>query len=729
MAISKRFGGVEIFIPGAYDTKNVILTGAAPSVAVGKVAIIGESTKGDSGRILQFSPEALSDLLSEYGEGPIADAARVLVNPSNDARIAQGASAIYVLKTNGSTKASTALGAYGTAKAIEFGAGGNQISVEFIKNDALADEVAGGEFDETSILSGDTFSIIELGTAINTFTFATDVVDNADLAAQLADAGNWSLGLPTDTVLVVSGTNGASVVTVSLVDDANDHLLGAKRQTEILSELAQGKMALPTGMVGNTVEPTLRSIVTKTSEGIVEDTADENLELGGRAYLDIGYVLGTTATLTITATQLITAVTGGTGTDLTLTLSDFATLDALAEYINTQPGYECSVSAGANGGLSPSVLDRVAAVGILCQETGACAQIKGDSYDVFRHFDATSVLVDLERASFIGLPVQAKTFLTGAVKGSSATSDFIAALTALEGIEDVDIVIPLVSQDASDDLVEDPTITDSASSYDVESIHIATRNHCKLMSSVRNRKERTCYLGFRGTFDECVQQSLALASEFCSLLIQDVSVAGADGNLVFKQPHVAAAMCAGMQAGGDIGEPTTAKIVAAGAIRHRKKQGLEPDLIEEFDPNKKGRQAIQNNLFVMKQRTAGGIKIMAQNTTYSRDNNFVFNRPSVIEAMNFIAKTIRAAMEDRYIGTKSRTATRDNIEAEMVGLMADFLRSDIIVGDDTNGGLGYKDLAVRIEGNTVFIDITVTVVQGIDFIFTNIAIDDIRVAA
>ena len=73
MASTRVFGGVTLYVPGAYDQKNVILTGSAPSIAVGKVAIIGESDKGRPGsvEVMQFSPQALSDLIAEYGSGPL----------------------------------------------------------------------------------------------------------------------------------------------------------------------------------------------------------------------------------------------------------------------------------------------------------------------------------------------------------------------------------------------------------------------------------------------------------------------------------------------------------------------------------------------------------------------------------------------------------------------------------------------------------------------------------
>jgi hypothetical protein len=41
----------------------------------------------------------------------------------------------------------------------------------------------------------------------------------------------------------------------------------------------------------------------------------------------------------------------------------------------------------------------------------------------------------------------------------------------------------------------------------------------------------------------------------------------------------------------------------------------------------------------------------------------------------------------------------------------------------------WKDLAIRIDGNAVIIDITATPVQGIDFILMNLNFDNIRIAA
>jgi hypothetical protein len=61
--------------------------------------------------------------------------------------------------------------------------------------------------------------------------------------------------------------------------------------------------------------------------------------------------------------------------------------------------------------------------------------------------------------------------------------------------------------------------------------------------------------------------------------------------------------------------------------------------------------------------------------------------------------------------------------------MSSFLDAEIIVGDDTNKKLGWKDLTVVMQGNTAKVDITITPVQGVDFILATITLDDIRQSA
>jgi len=949
MAITQIFGGATLYVPGCYTVRNVILTGGAPSVAVGKVAIIGEASNGAPGSagIMQFAPEALSVLIQMYGSGPIVDAARMLVAPSNDSRITSGASAIYVYKTNPSTQGTLTLlggtGNWGTITSQDFGQTANLVSVEVDKQnaiDAVANSsapvnltggsplgfaiLAGSAITNTgasmingnvgvapgtaitaggwtltgtshsndgtavaaqaaaytlftqmqtlglagtsipaildgqtltpgnyhtgaaslaasgagtltlngagtyiiytsstlvtgagglptisltggataanvyfivgssatinsgtagtfngnivantsisistgggvvngdmvalsgavtiagattvngqsvtvggSFAEGDTFTMRVEGGVVNTFTMPASVSSQVSLLAALNNSSNWSPALPSGLSFTTSGTDATAIVSIALAPLSTDETLGYGRTFELVSGSPDLLAALnmTPGLYVAQEQEAIRLLVQRALTNQTEDTNNSGGDIGGTIYMEVGYQ-GVSATMSIGINTLTTTVVGGSGHSLTLTLANFTTINDLAAYINAQPGYTANVPSGVNGGLNPNILDKVTIMGIASTGAGLTpGEVKADYYTVYAYVLANSSLITVANSSTgLGLPeATSTTFLSGAIAGASASSNFTAGLSALESIDDVDIIVPLVSQDATNDITENPSYTDPGSTYTVSSILAATNAHCNLMSNTANRKERVCYLGFRGTLPACETQALSLNSAFCSMLIQDVEVVNVQGNLQFMQPHIAASLAAGMQAGANIGQPTTKKDIQATAIRHVGQAGVKLSPANLFDPKTDLNIAIANGIFPLNNPSTGGIQIVVQNSTYSIDSNFVYNRPSVFSAMNYISKVVRQQLESMFVGTQNLgVKTQKSMEAEMMSIMADFLRSNIIVGDDSNNGLGWKSLSVRISGDAVFMDITVTPVQGIDFILVNLNFDNIRVSA
>ena len=109
MALNVNFNGTTIFKPGAFSKTNVNLSGVFQLAPTGIVAIVGESEGGEpssSSGILSFTSEDIAALVSIYKSGPIVDAARLLVAPARDPRVANGAGLIRVYKTNASARSS-----------------------------------------------------------------------------------------------------------------------------------------------------------------------------------------------------------------------------------------------------------------------------------------------------------------------------------------------------------------------------------------------------------------------------------------------------------------------------------------------------------------------------------------------------------------------------------------------------------------------------------------------
>lgn len=745
MAITQSFNGKTLRKPGAYSSLSTSLAGNLPVADTGIIGIIGEAAKGAPGDtsgvgVTTYDSAQLQDLIDNYGEGPIVDAARLLINPSNDVRITNGASRLYVWKTNSSTQATLTLATtWGTLTSANYGIKENLINAT-IAQDTAEDFVivAAGAFANASGAATDLTFRINGGALITVAKAGLDNIANAK--TNINSAINTALG-----TVAKAYCTGAAILQIDL-DDAAISGSGAPRDgLRIHMEIINNDCSLLCGftapqmdvdlcagetVTGLTAADATRSItINRQDDDLTEDTDDTTGELGGDCYLEIGYA-GTTATVSVSATQLTTSVTGGSGASLTLTLADYATLNDLATYINAQTGYTSAVPSNVNKGLAPSVLGRVVTKGC-CSTTAALkpGRIKADAYIVQNWFDNNSQLVTCVRTSYLGLPdVVAQTFLSGAALGSSATSDFTAGFTAFEAYR-MNTVIPLLSQDGANDITEDATYTDSGSAYDATSTHTNAIAHCKKMSNTQNRSERNCYLGFRGTFDECKAQSLALNSEFSSMFFQDVYVVNASGELEYKQPHMGACLIAGLQAGSEVGEPATYKYVNAYGIKHLKTTGTVPGSTELFTPETMYNQAIDNGLSHFEVPPSGGVRLVLHNTTYSKDANFVYNRAHVLEAAHNVAYNLRVQLESTFTGTKSKTGTAQSIRNYVINSLETFLTSNIIVGTDDNDGLGWSNLTVTISGSTASIDVTIWPVQGIDFQLISITLDNIRQTA
>lgn len=722
MAIIRNFNGASLRKPGAYSALQVKLDGGLPSIATGIVGIVGESSRGAPGTIdgvTSWDSSQFADLVAYYGDGPITDAAIALVNSSNDARVANGANQIKVYKANASTQASLALAtAFSTLYARSYGADGNLVGVKIDQDSAIVEATTMSTVDINfgGVETGFLLVVRENGAAVNTYTVSANLANIAALLVDFNNPANWTVP-PT-----LTATNSGNKLIITQNADANAHKLGVVRSFEIVS--ANAFFNLTVGLYTPAQGPARSFTVTRQMDNIIEDTDNSVGPIGGQAYMRVG-CNATTCTLTITATSLTTTAAGGPAS-LSLTLSSFTTISDLADYINSQASYRAVIPAGINGGLPPSVLDRVSAIGVASVALNP-GLIKADSYQVDKWIDQNSQLVSNTSSSYKGLPDvnTLKQFLSGGAKGASTDSSFSAGFTAFES-ERINLVIPLVSQNASDDILENPALTDADSTYTVAAQHSSAIAHAKKMGNTQNRSERQVYLGFRGTFTECINQSLVLNSELASLCMQDVQIIDRSGSVVFKQPYILACLVAGIQAGAAVGEPATFKYINALGIKHVKKQGVTPTALELFNPATQFNQAIDNGLLIVEKPATGGIRIVLHNATYSKDDNFVYNRPSVLGAAFYVSFDLRNFLETTFVGTKAKTGTAVSISNAIKSKMTYYLRDDIIVGDDTNDLLGYKNLTVTLIGNTALVDITITPVQGIDFILATIRLDNIR---
>lgn len=443
--------------------------------------------------------------------------------------------------------------------------------------------------------------------------------------------------------------------------------------------------------------------VTRQSDGV-----DESLIAGGEVALKVGY-LGTTATMTITDTLLTTAVVGGSGGNLSVTLSAFPTIADLATFINSQPGYTANVGTAVLGLLPSAALDNVVAVGIANTYGEQAGRIKIDAYRFFQKVSQESVLVQMNNPAVqadAGLPVVTAniTYLAGGAKGGTSDADVLAALNALK-LVGCNFVVTAMSRDAADDAADE--LTDASSTYTIDSINANLRNHVLAMGKIKAKKNRIGFASVRRTFNDAKEAAANQASPSILMAFQDYKTTNSQGVLTQFQPWAGGAFAAGMQAAGFYRAIFGKGINCTGVLMFDKSFDYrDTDQVEE---------ALLAGLLIAKKADGGGFTWVSDQTTYGKDENFVFNSLQAMYALNTIALGTAQRMGKAFVGQSVADISAPVALSFLEGIMDDWLRLKLIAPSD--GGLkGWRNAKISIDGPVMIVEIEIFLAGAIYFI-------------
>lgn len=485
------------------------------------------------------------------------------------------------------------------------------------------------------------------------------------------------------------------------------------------------------GAKGNTITVAVAAGSTANQKAITVKQGSNVESLGQNdavAQLNIQYTgSGSAASLTITgstpnAKVLATTCTGDSGSNLSLNLANFASIAELSSYIDNQPNYTSSLLNTSSGTVRKATdLDNVSLADI---KTSAQSMYRLQ-LELIELINENSALVSAELPGTLvsGIPANiSDTLLSGGAKGASVNSDFSSGLDASLA-EDYNVLVPLVSQDASADILL--AQTDSGSTYTIASVIAACKSHLRLRGNTKNRKEAQGMVGFRSATKSSVwSQAQSTGSELIQLWMQDVLVLDVSGDLKWKQPHILAAIAAGMREGQDIGTPLTHKYPNVADVKHY----VNPDTglaSGDFNPDLDFEEAIDAGVCIL-EKASGGFRIVVDNTTYGADDSFVFNRGSVVEAAQYVARTVRGQTEATFVGNKVGNGGAKSIKSFIRGILRDLNKAEIITSsDDAPEGFKEETFTVEIQGNTARVSVEVKPVQGLDFIFIEFTLGDI----
>lgn len=701
--------------PGAYfDVK--VRSNPVGVASSGNIVIIGEAAGGAAfgSEVLKdnyFTPDQLDRVVRKYISGPIVDAFRAIASPSSDSNITGSASRIYIAKTNAGSQASAVVAsAYGTLKDKNFGVDGNKY---FYQITQLEDEVAPSIAGDTiaamgAAITGAKFSIRANGgvvTVIDVFTGATTAYDSIAEIVALIDAA-----LPAG----LNATEGVAANSIQINSDvdAGANASGSGKSFEII-ETDAGDLALlglEEGLVVSSQEPQVQLDIKRTDTNV-----NESFVVDAAVALLIGYE-GTTATITIGSTNLTTTVTGGTGTNLTAKLSDYPTIKDLADYINAQTGYTCSVVAGSNQ-LPTSALDKVTAVAIASTDAGITpGRIKKAAYN-WKTKASQSSSLDFVATAAAGLPNETASvvYLAGGVKGATSGANAVAAINACETI-DVNFVVPLFSRNATADIADN--LTESASTYTISAVNAATKSHVLKMSTAKIKKHRTAFLSIWDEFSVIQSESSSLANARISLSFQKTSQVDGNGVVQNFLPWHTAAVAAGMQAAGFY-KAIVNKF--ANVISFQDPSG--------FDSGNPGdvETAIDAGLLFLEKAIVGN-KWVSDQTTYGVDTNFVYNSIQAMYAADLVSLDLAASFYTAFGGQSLADVDAGTALSFLASKMDTYKKQKLIAASD-DAPLGFINAKIAINGPVLEVSVEIKLATAIYFIPINIDISQVQSAA
>lgn len=562
------------------------------------------------------------------------------------------------------------------------------------------------------------------------------------VATKLSDAGKPGATPGTITApvtvasLALSGTPANDVQafgSVTITIDAADPIDGVGKSLEV-AELTTGTDLLSRALkllgtttdatwISKTTAPQVLASATEYSVSMTVarqlDDVEQDFVAGGEIALKIGYE-GTTATVTVSDTTLTVARAGGSGADVSLSLKDYPTVGDLATFINTLTGYTASVGNGILGQLPSTALDDVA-TGCASTHKAATGRLKVDAYKLFKKL-SDSLLVGLadedgdvmQATSGLPAPTTNIAFLAGGTKGSTSGANVADAITALEKVRG-NFLVPCFSRNASEDVVDG--LTESASTYTIDAINAAAKTHAIKCSQLKNRRNRQALLSIRGTFEAAKAAASNTAFFRCVMCFQDVKDLASSGTIVQFQPYLAAAKAAGMQAAGFYRSIVGKAVNCSGVIQ----AAGDYDDSSLTDPE----DALLAGLLPLKREEDGGFTFVSDQTTYGKDNNFVFNSLQAVYMADTLALGLSQSMEKDFKGENLSDVPASVILASLDAKLAEYKRLKVITASD-DAPAGYKNAKIKINGNAALISFEGKINGALLFLPINFTISAVR---
>jgi hypothetical protein len=371
----------------------------------------------------------------------------------------------------------------------------------------------------------------------------------------------------------------------------------------------------------------------------------------------------------------------------------FPTIKDVVDFANSQTGFSGAVTTSSFNLTASSSLDRGTFKLSASSASSKPARVKKDAIEFQTNASGGSLATVSLAGVQSGLPeaMDLAQFLTGGAKGGSTGANWVSAIDACQGVI-TNFMVPLISKDASADILTGDT--ESTSTYTVDAVNAYLKSHVVDMSSLKARKNRSAIVSKSGTYEEQKQAASSLASYRVSMAFQDVKAISGSGTIVQYQPWMAAIIAAGMQAAAGYRGIVKKFANISGIVKPEKDFDTKiPSNLED---------ALTAGLLILEPVQTGGFRWVSDQTTYSADNNFVYNSLQAVYIADIMALTLIQNFDRAIVGKSVAEISAQIALVFLESEMFNFLRLKFIAPSD-DAPKGYKNAKVTLKGGVMSI--------------------------
>lgn len=429
---------------------------------------------------------------------------------------------------------------------------------------------------------------------------------------------------------------------------------------------------------------------------------------GGDIVLEIGCDLNN-ATVHVAVDRidfLINAVVS-----FSATFKQFVTMSDLAKFISSNTDWSASVPAAKFNAATPSNLD-MGTYGVSGLASLKNGRIKQDSFSWEQSVNGSGLVSWIAELPGLPEPMDSVKFLSGGAKNGTTSALAVAAIDACQ-VLDTNFLVPLFSVNASEDIANDAT--ESSSTYAIDAINSYMSSHVLFMSQIEMRKNRQAVVSKRAAYKDVKEAAGEIANFRIGMAFQDVKT-----NNILYQPWMAAIVAVGMQVAA--GYKGIVKKFAN--INGISKSGGDWSSVNPGDR----KDALKTGLLFLESVRTGGFRWVSDQTTYSLDNNFVYNSLQAIYISDLITLDLIDTFDRKVVGQSISDVSAAGALSILEANMFNYKRLRWIASSD-DAVKGYKNASAKFANGAMVINAEIKLAGLIYFVPISLLVSEVTQTA